>query len=173
MHSPDNWATLQLKDLSRVCLKHCIIFCFYYTHLFNDIKTTWHKNTEKSLVIVMLFCLFWGWDKISCNWVWGPETACSHDVWATICHYTICQYCFQQTGSPQNQRRTWQWHFFSDILLEEDILAHPHYVVRLFEGLHLVLGLELRAYAHWVSFFGSKIDANNNNKKNKQKNNLM
>ncbi len=42
----------------------------------------------------------------------------------------------------------------------ENILAHPHYVVRLFEGLHLVLGLELRAYAHWVSFSGPKIDAN-------------
>lgn len=47
----------------------------------------------------MLFCLFWGWGKISCNWVWGPETARSHDVWATICHYTICWYRFKQTGS--------------------------------------------------------------------------
>lgn len=58
-----------------------------------------HGNRQ-SLVIVMLFCLFWGWGKISCNWVWGPETACSHDVWATICHYTICRCCFQQTQSP-------------------------------------------------------------------------
>ncbi len=58
------------------------------------------RGNRQSLVIVMLFCLFWGWGKISCNSVWGPKTARSHDVWATICHYTICRYCFQQTGSP-------------------------------------------------------------------------
>lgn len=78
------------------------------------------RGNRQSLVIVMLFCLFWGWGKISCNWVWGPETACSHDVGATICHYTICLYCFLQTGSPKNQRRTWQGRVSSDRLIEED-----------------------------------------------------
>lgn len=40
----------------------------------------------------MFFSLFWGWSKISCNWVWGPGTARSHKVWVAICHYTICLY---------------------------------------------------------------------------------
>lgn len=78
------------------------------------------RGNRQSLAIVMLFCLFWGWGKICCNSVWGPETACSHDVGATICHYTICLYCFLQTGSPKNQRRTWQGRVSSDRLIEED-----------------------------------------------------
>lgn len=85
-----------------------------------NLREHFREETEKSLVIVMLFCLFWGWSKISCNWVWGPETARSHDVWATICHYTICQCCFNKQEVPKNRWRTWQRRISSDILSEED-----------------------------------------------------
>lgn len=56
-------------------------------------------GNRQSLAIVILFCLFWGWDWISCNWVWGLGIAHSHSLRATICHYTICRCCFRQTGS--------------------------------------------------------------------------